>query len=146
MVRNKENKMLPDIRAWSDVVFLEWQAQAQDNGHDVQGLKYVFRYEVVNPNTVVIVEQATGRLRRSLWPGLTFPMSDERGRAILGTPNGAGVAYLLATHKEQLGDKTIESVQVWWYPNEVNFLRVYILYIAFKIGPVASSSGPSTAE
>ena len=143
MVRNSENKILPDIRAWSDVVFLEWKTQAQANGHDVQGLKYVIRYEIVNPSTVLIAERAAGLWRRAGWPGLTFFMDDDRARAVLGTPNGAGVAYLLATHKEQLGDKTIESTQLWWKPIRARSTTMYVLFIAFRIGPGASSSGPS---
>ena len=146
MVRTKENAILPDIRAWSDVVFLEWQKQAQANGHDVQGLKYVFRFEVVNLETVMTTKRAAGISFKADWPGITFSMSDERGQAMLGTPNGAGIGYLLATHKEQLGDKAIETVQAWWQAFRGRTVTIHILYLAFRIGPVASSSGPSTTE
>lgn len=33
--------------------------------------------------------------------------------AILGSPNGAGCAYLLAQHKAQLGIKQLTSVTIW---------------------------------
>jgi hypothetical protein len=147
MARRKESKILPDIRAWSDVVFVDWKMQADATGDDIQGLKYVIRYEVANPDTLTTVEQAAGDSFPQ-WPGLTFPMSDERALAILGTPNGAGIAYLLATHKEQLGHKTIESVNVWWreFHLSIEDDSFNLLFIAFKIVPVASSSGPSTTE
>ena len=47
------------------------------------------------------------------WPGVELRMSEPAGLAMLGTPNGRGVAWLLATHKEQFGHRTIESVRVW---------------------------------
>jgi len=128
------------------VVSLEWQKQAQANGHDVQGLKYVFRFEVVNPATVMTAERAAGLSFKAEWPGITFSMSDERGQAMLGTPNGAGIGYLLATHKEQLGDKTIETAQAWWQAFQGHSTTRHILYPAFRTGPVASSSGPPTTE
>ncbi|KAJ8062938.1 hypothetical protein OCU04_008185 [Sclerotinia nivalis] len=33
--------------------------------------------------------------------------------AMLGSKNGAGVAYLLATHRATLGLKCINAVRVW---------------------------------
>jgi hypothetical protein len=33
--------------------------------------------------------------------------------AILATPNGVGVAYLLFTHKETFGLKQVKSVTIW---------------------------------
>jgi ABC-type cobalamin transport system ATPase subunit len=36
--------------------------------------------------------------------------------AILGTPNGAGSGFLLATHKTELGVKRFKSVTVWNHP------------------------------
>ena len=144
MVRNNPIKTVPDVRAWSDVTFIEWKTQAQISGQDIMGLKYVFRYEIVNPQTALVIEKAVGTFRSIRWPGLIIPMSDERGQAILGTPNGVGVAYLLATHKAQLGEKTIESVHVWSRQVK-NPRQVYeFLYAAFKISNVASSSGSST--
>ena len=146
MVRKREIKTLPDITAWSDITFVEWQMQAQANGQDIRGLKYVIRYEIVNLATVSIINRAVGIMYYIQWPGVTILMSDERGRAILGTPNGAGVAYLLATHKTQLGQKTIESVHVWSRRVQRSTgINSYYLYAVFKIGPVASSSGPSTS-
>jgi hypothetical protein len=136
MVRTQTIKLLPDIRAWSDVTFVEWQAQAHARAHDIKGLKYVIRYNIVNADTSMIINQAVGPTSSIGWPGVTISMRSEIGRAVLGTPNGVGVAYLLATHKAQLGQKTVESVHLWSRPPKY-------FYAVFKIGPVASSSGPS---
>ena len=146
MVRKKPSKKLPDIRAWSDITFVEWQRQAQDEGQDISGLKYVIRYDIVNVDTAEIIEEAVGDSSRILWPGVTISMSTEEGRAILGTPNGAGVAFLLATHKVQLGQKTVESVHVWKRRVRRTAGVSSHLFAVFKIRPVASSSSePSTS-
>ena len=131
-------KILPDVKTWSDVTFVEWQSQAQASGQDIKGLKYVIRYHVVNTDTIQIIDRAAGDESHIEWPGVTMPMSDEKGQAVLGTPNGAGIAYLLATHKAQLGQKTVESVLVW---SQNIGAEIYYHYAAFKIGP-DSPSGP----
>jgi hypothetical protein len=133
MVLNRPIRTLPDIKRWSDVTFLEWQTQTQANGQDVKQLKYVVRYEIVNHDTSTIIEDAAGdELIHSPWPGLTEDMTDQRGRAILGTPNGQGIGYLLATHKAEFGQLTVKNVRTWWY-GEFGFI-----FASFKIGPVTS--------
>lgn len=42
-----------------------------------------------------------------------FSMNTDEGKALLGTPNGKGVAWLLINHKAQLGMKQIKEVKVW---------------------------------
>ena len=75
-------------------------------------LNYVFRFEIRNPDTREVIERLLGRTYRP-WPGVDVQMSNPGGLAMLGTPHGRGVAWLLATHKEQFGQRTIESVTVW---------------------------------
>jgi hypothetical protein len=129
-------KILPDITAWSDVTFLEWQTQAQASGQDVKQLKYIIRYEIATAETTAIIEQAVGEeWQETQWPGLIISMNEERGRAILGTPHGLGVAYLLATHKLHLGEKAIKSVRIWWHSELGSSL-----FAAYEIGPVTSSN------
>jgi hypothetical protein len=130
-------KILPEVQAWSDIVFVEWQTQAQNRNRDIKGLKYIFRYQIVTPETVAIIEEAASGKKNLPWPGVTISMTDEyeehdrRGMAILGTPHGTGVAYLLSTHKAQFGQRIIESVQVWSDMKE----KTYLIAI-FIIGPV----------
>jgi len=47
-------------------------------------------------------------------------MDSEEGKAILGTPNGAGVAWLLIQRKQELGHRTIKDVTVFWAEYEEN--------------------------
>jgi hypothetical protein len=99
------------------VVFVEWQSQATERGLDIRELNYVFRFEISNSDTIEVIQRLFGGMYRQ-WPGLDFQMTHETGLAMLGTPNGRGVAWLLATHKEQFGKRTIESVTVWSDPQD----------------------------
>ena len=47
-----------------------------------------------------------------MWPGLTFSIESDEGLALLGTPNGRGVAWLLKQH-EELSGKRASKVTVW---------------------------------
>ena len=127
-----ENPIYADVTYWSDVVFIEWQSQAQDRGLDVRGLNYVFRYDISNAETILVMEQIFMGVSRP-WPGIEVQMSHSAGLAMLGTPNGRGVAWLLATHKEQFGRRTIESVRVWSGDNSE-----FVYHAYFKIVPLRS--------
>ena len=94
------------------MVFVEWQSQAESWGLDVRQLNYVFRFEIANADTKEVIRRILGG-EESPWPGVEVSMRDPAGLAMLGTPNGLGIAWLLATHKDQLGTRTIESVRVW---------------------------------
>jgi hypothetical protein len=115
------------------VVFVEWQGQATQRGLPISGLNYVFRFEIANADTIKVIQRILGGAFRP-WPGVSVPMTDAAGLAILGTPNGRGVAWLLATHKEQFGKKTIESVTVWSDSDPNNPLPLYYAY--FVIVPL----------
>ncbi|CAO2648158.1 Nn.00g090800.m01.CDS01 [Neocucurbitaria sp. VM-36] len=105
------NLRLPDLQYWSDVVYLQWKSRASDTSD----LQYVLRYNVVNVFTNFVLD-AINKLndtRTEEWPGRTYDATSKDGHALLGTPNGSGVAYLLIQHKKQLGHKTIEKITVF---------------------------------
>lgn len=108
---------LPDLRHWSDMAYLQWIAPGEEakNGE----LKYVFRHEIENSDTSAVIEHIFGLGGGAqdgaglVWPpGVTFRMDEDHGKALLGTPHGSGVAWLLIQHKKQLGHKTVEKVTV----------------------------------
>ncbi|KAF2819416.1 hypothetical protein CC86DRAFT_460525 [Ophiobolus disseminans] len=95
---------LPKLRRWSDIAFLTIASCSHTND-----LHYVLRANITNAETVstmtrILGEDANGKTipfprprywrRRSRWPGLSFDTSDARAQALLGTPNGSGVACL----------------------------------------------------
>ncbi|KAH7400637.1 hypothetical protein DE146DRAFT_781153 [Phaeosphaeria sp. MPI-PUGE-AT-0046c] len=64
----------------------------------------------------VINEANSGRPQVSKippWPGITFKTDTAEGEALLGTPNGSGVAYMLIEHGEALGHKQVERIFVF---------------------------------
>lgn len=99
------------LAQWSDVVYLNWANQA---GSDVSGLKAVIRFSISNTGAQAIMDTVTGG---ATIPGYKNPMKFESGtdnyNALLGTPNGSGVAWLLINHKSQLGIKTIKSISLF---------------------------------
>lgn len=62
-----------------------------------------------------MIDQALANTGTSLshYPGTVFSMTSDAGKAIMGTPNGGGVAWFLVDHKNQLGVKEVESVRVF---------------------------------
>lgn len=126
--------VLPDVYRWSDITFIEWKTQA---GARIKELHYIFQSNIMNQESKMVIERAAGGLNNLQWPGKIFEMASSEGRAILGSPNGRGVAFLLATHKEQLGQRTVERVLVWRaYSQEWG----YALFAVFIIDDPPESS------
>ncbi|KAF1984676.1 hypothetical protein K402DRAFT_455568 [Aulographum hederae CBS 113979] len=107
---------LPELRAWSDVTFLEWEHQCQLAGTSVKDLRFVQRSSVVNIKSRRVAKTALAFLQRSyekfdLSPEMSMDL--DAAAAILGTPNGKGVAWLLLQHKQQFGPRFIQGVTVY---------------------------------
>lgn len=85
------------------------------NAPESSELKYVFRHNVFNADTRSVIDVINQRNGTSVLerPGTTYSADSPDGNALIGTPNGSGVAYLLIQHKEQLGHKIICSVTVF---------------------------------
>lgn len=87
----------------SNVYFLQWQKLAAGS-NKIKNLKYFIRKNVQNPDTLRIIDEAAGSVAKE-WPGTTFSMESDEGKALLRTANGVGVAYMLIQHKPELGVK-----------------------------------------
>lgn len=101
------------LKQWSDIVFLLWQQHA---GPDIKNLRYIFRWNIQNSDSKALLQQVLAKQKLDeprAWPGTRLLMDSPDAQAILGSPNGLGVAYLLATHKEQLGFKVVYSVSIF---------------------------------
>ncbi|KAI3276436.1 hypothetical protein DTO003C3_10180 [Penicillium roqueforti] len=110
--KQKEGDPYPEPYKLSDVLFLEWQREAEEYGQNIKNLKYFFRVNVVNTHSLRIINEATGNVIKE-WPGTSFDMSTPEGKAILRTPNGVGVAYFLINHKPELGKRIPTKVTVF---------------------------------
>ena len=71
---------------------------------------------VSNSYTEAIAEQAVKEVGSTLsaWPGFKFtdPKTDPF-KALVGSPNGYGVGFLLATHRDTFGTKTYTDITVF---------------------------------
>ncbi|KAF2125413.1 hypothetical protein P153DRAFT_112702 [Dothidotthia symphoricarpi CBS 119687] len=110
----EENPILPDLQHWSDMAYLQCHENVAD-------LKYVLRYRIQNNDTQAIIRHLCGETGPGdglLWPGVTFRMDEDSGKALLGTPHGSGIAWLLIQHKKQLGHKTLDKVTLYFKNEE----------------------------
>jgi hypothetical protein len=111
--------ILPDLQHWSDVVYLKWLSL--DPALKSRSLHYVLRDNLGNGHTLAVINRvldahAPFGKECPTWPGLTTDMDSKEGMALLGTPNGSGVAWLLIQHKAecQLGHKTVKRITLLW--------------------------------
>jgi hypothetical protein len=115
----RQDERRPDLQQWSDIAYLQWSDPSL--AHLLNDLKYVVRSSIVNCETIAVIERVVANYREvdenwRLYPGsyITWDIEDDDAKALLGTPNGNGVAWLLAQHKRELGWKVVQSVTVFW--------------------------------
>jgi hypothetical protein len=108
--------MLPKLYHWSDVAYLQW-LHATRNQTPTPVLRTVIRDHIVNETTEIVFKHLLTRLppgdyRSGKLFKYEFAAGSPEGIAILGTPNGAGVAYLLIQHREWLGHLVVDNIEV----------------------------------
>ena len=98
-----------------------WADLTKDKAKD---LRYIFRQAIVTPTSKEIMKQAAARAqhreyksssfyREKDWPGHLYKSGSEEFLALLGTPHGSGVAFLLSTHPEEMPGKSTESLSIF---------------------------------
>lgn len=109
--------MLPELKFWSDVAYLQWSEVNKENNE----LRYVVRHGITNATTISVIRQLLARdglpdprSGRMKWPDTVW-MDEEAIAALLGTPNGSGIARLLIHHKRQLGHKIVKEVMLFGF-------------------------------
>ncbi len=134
---------IPPLERLSDVLFINWLHLAGPDPSRVAALKYVFRFNVKNPLTKAVIKAIETRDNSAIgaWPGRTFPLSEKAegadAVALLGTPNGVAVAFLLSQHKAYFPQKTISSATVWTSENpDIEDDEVTLTHIVFTIEPL----------
>ena len=114
-----EKPVKDQISHFSDVTYLGWREMCRRADPPVHpgSLKHMLRFSIVNQNTVDIMDKAlenAGQLPRKPWPGYELDMSTEGARAILGSSNGIGLAYMILDHQSEFGKhKRIQSVRIF---------------------------------
>ena len=134
---------LPRVSRMSDVLWIQWAYIAEQDGtpEKVSQLEYIFRYDVVTPNTKFIIEQAAaieeeGPIEEgefdARWPGYEFALGDDRFTALLGTVHGTSIVDLLVTHVNELGTKSIKSVTIFTTDGDSETGEVYHMLWTLK--------------
>jgi hypothetical protein len=113
---------VPKLEHYSDIAYLQWSDPRLR--HLPNDLQHVIRMRIENDETLAVIERVLAVDYRKehrtpeYWvsdvEGLTWDIETEAAKALLGTPNGSGVAWLLVQHKTQLGWKVVESVTLFW--------------------------------
>ena len=82
--------LMPQLRRWSDYTALIWKQACDDVNVSPQNLQWIGRENVVNDDTLAVVNAAFTRLglNHDPWPGHRFGMDDEVEKAIMGCPSG----------------------------------------------------------
>jgi hypothetical protein len=72
-------------------------------------------HNVVNEDTVALAARAlvrSGKSKLSKWPGDSFTAQSDEGKALIASPIGATIAYMLTQHKADLGRKHITKINL----------------------------------
>lgn len=122
--QNPPVTLFPELRHSSDLIWGQWKLHAEDIGADVRSIQYYIVNAIENGETQQVLRRALDSINAmplKKWPGDKFDVDTDADavKAILGTPIGQIVGYLLAQHKAELGDKVIKSVDVFG-PEESN--------------------------
>ena len=124
----RRGRSAPDLplAQYSDVLFLEYSKMAERAHVSVRNIKYILFHNVENTQTWAAVlklfdrrgklrhrSNAKPQLQLRSWPGERFSMRSDRDetQALLATPLGATVAWLLIQHKSTFAGKDVRSVR-----------------------------------
>jgi hypothetical protein len=121
---NKSNgvhaKLYTPLHHWSDVAYLQYLT-ASASLVSPSMIEYIFRLRILHPATRSVLDRIVNMQNDgnySIWPGVTFDIASDEGKAILGTVHGAGVAWILIQRKKEFGGRRIGSVRVFWAEND----------------------------
>ena len=78
-------------------------------------LNYIFSNAITNIYTVPIMNRAwqSAGAQPGPWPGVTFQLNTQVGKALLGTPNGIAAAWLLINHGSAFQSRTVKSITIF---------------------------------
>lgn len=130
----------PKLGSWADVTSLIWEKQLDDHSTPKQGLRpleWVFFVDIGSPDIFGIIMEAFQQLSTHdpecqiwipAWPGRSFSLADDEGKALLGTDIGQQVARILTQHKGTFPGMSVD------------FVHVFSTQADVRLGPPAPSS------
>jgi hypothetical protein len=112
-LQKDEKELLPPLKALSDVLWLQWADWSNAKKNDIKDLRFIVVYQATNSYTTRIVGQIFNNQTPPKYPGKNFESDSKELRALLASPHGQVIVWLLSQHKSELGTKTVKSVQIW---------------------------------
>ncbi|KAF2258922.1 hypothetical protein CC78DRAFT_88846 [Lojkania enalia] len=107
---------LPALQQSSDVAWLFYKYVADQQENDVRNLKNFLVVSISNTNTLRIIRRVLDQRGTTLgpWPGLEIAINSDEGHALLGSPNGNALGYMLVQHKAELGHFGVSKVRMFY--------------------------------
>ena len=93
-------------------------------------MKYVFRQDISNADTVAVMDAVAEVERGSFdspFPGIELLPESDGFLALLGTPNGRGVGYLIANHRDGIRT-TFKSVTMFTNRTDIGGRSYQLLF------------------
>lgn len=164
--------LTPEISHWSDAAFVQWRNECRmyesQTGSPASEIRYIFRCEIVNELTISVIKSILDEQRNLMDKNIssdkrsildehqkmvdksissencyTVSANTPQGQALLGSPNGAGVAYLLIQHKDQLGIRTIDHIDIFSAYYGEDIFDVNTTYsLCFRVSQVNDPKAP----
>lgn len=111
------NAHLLNLSTGSDVTWAYWKVLNERTGSDPSALTYILRQQIINKETVKIVNNILGQdpedtdppdlpMFKDLQPG------SEEFFAMVNSPNVIGTVYMLRDYVNSLKRKTIQSIRI----------------------------------
>ncbi|KAI4262252.1 MAG: hypothetical protein L6R42_002565, partial [Xanthoria sp. 1 TBL-2021] len=98
---SKENrdKQLPPLSKLSDIIWLNWKT----NSPNPKELRYIAHNKIINKQSGSAMDYLFLRPKEDIpFPGLEYSRDSEELKALLATPNGIAVAWILIDHASEL--------------------------------------------
>ncbi|KAJ4356279.1 uncharacterized protein N0V89_004310 [Didymosphaeria variabile] len=142
--RKPKQNELPKLRRLSDVFWGYWN---RDNSN-LANINYFWMMEIANEDTEKIIARTLHGAEKRIrgWPGVTFDINSDAGKAILGSANGAVFAWFLIQHKEQLGNKWITKVTVFLDDSEISWKSAHLLFYVEDVPDSGKEKKPDSAN
>ncbi|KAF1993497.1 hypothetical protein P154DRAFT_70474 [Amniculicola lignicola CBS 123094] len=102
----------------SALAYLSWAAFTGPGG--TAHVRFIITWSINNHATMNIIQEINRRQegrstkdRLPHWPCVVLNPASDEGKALLGSPNGVGIAYFLVQHKEQLGKMEVARIHLF---------------------------------
>ncbi|KAK5735090.1 hypothetical protein LTR17_008426 [Elasticomyces elasticus] len=116
----------PPMKQLSDILFFQWRRACEERTmRNLGDIQYIFQRKIADVRTIQVVDAVTTFPNEGLltWPGRDYifdpftpglrPSESNIAHALLGTPQGASVAFMLLQYEAHLGRLVPSKVRLW---------------------------------